>query len=88
MIVNCIYLCRLRSPLPEFVRIPHAAGYPILSNPHIFKVPIQSPGLNYSKLQRETSYLSFAPPEVIGTPNILLVMWLLFYYLIEIYFFL
>lgn len=56
---------RCRSPLPEFVRIPHAAGYPILSNPHIFKVPIQSPGLNYSKLQRETSYLSFAPPELL-----------------------
>ncbi|XP_042987739.1 phospholipase D Z-like [Carya illinoinensis] len=53
-----------RSPLPQFVRIPHVAGYPILSDPYMFKIPIQTPGHNHSTLQPESSYLSFAPPEL------------------------
>lgn len=60
------------------MRIPHVAGYPILSDPYMFKIPIQTPGHNHSTLQPESSYLSFAPPEVIGIPKILLVIWLLF----------
>ncbi|KAK4600596.1 hypothetical protein RGQ29_010302 [Quercus rubra] len=56
---------RCWSPLDDhFVRIPHVAGYPTLSHPHMFKLPIQSPGQNYSTLQPEFSYLSFAPPEL------------------------
>lgn len=56
---------RCWSPLDDhFVRIPHVAGYPTLSHPHMFKLPIQSPGQSYSTLQPEFSYLSFAPPEL------------------------
>ncbi|KAM3711288.1 hypothetical protein ACJW31_01G097200 [Castanea mollissima] len=56
---------RCWSPLDDhFVRIPHVAGYPTLSHPHMFKLPIQSPGQNYSTSKPESSYLSFAPPEL------------------------
>ncbi|KAK3037681.1 hypothetical protein RJ639_030625, partial [Escallonia herrerae] len=53
-----------RSPLPDYVKVHHVAGYPALSDPHMFKTPIQAPGYNYSNLQFESSYLSFAPPEL------------------------
>ncbi|GAA0179982.1 hypothetical protein LIER_30051 [Lithospermum erythrorhizon] len=55
---------RCRSPLPEYVEIPHVAGYPVLSDPFSFKIPIEMPGGNISTLQPHLSYLSFAPPEV------------------------
>ncbi|KAK2977838.1 hypothetical protein RJ640_012084 [Escallonia rubra] len=55
---------RCRSPLPDYVKVHHVAGYPALSDPHMFKTPIQAPGYNYSNLQSESSYLSFAPPEL------------------------
>lgn len=43
----------------------HVAGYPILSDPDMFKTQLQTPGHNDSSLQPQSSYLSFAPPEVI-----------------------
>lgn len=54
-----------RSPLPRSVDVPHVDGYPILSDPYMFKMKIDTPGRNYSILQPQRSYLSFAPPEVI-----------------------
>ncbi|KAG9149124.1 hypothetical protein Leryth_010714 [Lithospermum erythrorhizon] len=56
---------RCRSPLPEYVEIPHVAGYPVLSDPFSFKIPIETPGGNISTLQPHLSYLSFAPPELL-----------------------
>lgn len=48
----------------------HVAGYPILSDPCTFKLQLQTPGHNDSSLQPQSSYLSFAPPEVISqTPG-------------------
>ncbi|OAY53595.1 phospholipase D Z [Manihot esculenta] len=55
---------RCKSPLPEFVEVPHVAGYPMLSDPRMVKVPIETPGHNFSTLQPQLSYLSFAPPEL------------------------
>lgn len=52
-----------RSPLPKFLRTPHVAGYPILSDPKMFKIPIETAGNNHSTF-RQSSYLSFAPPEL------------------------
>eukprot|EP00257_Ricinus_communis_P003387 XP_002515425.2 phospholipase D Z [Ricinus communis] len=56
---------RCRSPLPHrFVEVSHVAGYPVLSDPHMFEVPIITPGNDDSTLEPELSYLSFAPPEL------------------------
>lgn len=56
---------RCRSPLPSYVKVEHVAGYPILSDPHMFQVPIITPGSKKSTSQRHASYLSFAPPELL-----------------------
>lgn len=58
-------LCCRRTPFPHVVEIPHVVGYPSLSDPVMFKLPIQTPGIDYSTLQPQPSYVSFAPPEVI-----------------------
>ncbi|KAI4316404.1 hypothetical protein L6164_024386 [Bauhinia variegata] len=55
---------RCKSPLPQYVETPHVAGYPVLYDPYIFKASIQTPGNNYSTLDPQLSYLSFAPPEL------------------------
>ena len=55
-----------RSPLPRYVAVPHVVGYPTLSDPRMFKTPIQTPGHNCSTSKPQSSYLSFAPPEVMG----------------------
>ncbi|KAI5673113.1 hypothetical protein M9H77_13477 [Catharanthus roseus] len=55
---------RCRSPLHDYVQIPHIIGYPMLSDPHMFHKKIETPGSNNSSLQRPSSYLSFAPPEL------------------------
>lgn len=55
---------RCRSPLPRTVEIPHTVGYPALSDPQMFDMPLQTPGSNHSNLQTQQSYLSFAPPEL------------------------
>ncbi|GAV84301.1 PLDc_2 domain-containing protein [Cephalotus follicularis] len=55
---------RCGSPLPRIVEVPHVAGYPVLSDPCMFRMPIQTPGQNNSTLQPHLSYLSFAPPEL------------------------
>ncbi|KAK7283130.1 hypothetical protein RIF29_12438 [Crotalaria pallida] len=55
---------RCKSPLPKYLETPHVAGYPILSDPHMFEVSIQTPGSNYSTTLPRASYLSFAPPEL------------------------
>ncbi|KAL6985159.1 phospholipase D [Sarracenia purpurea var. burkii] len=56
---------RCRSPLPYYVEIPHVIGYPELSDPFMFRMPIQTPGHNYSTSQPQSNYLSFAPPELL-----------------------
>ncbi|XP_065851008.1 uncharacterized protein [Euphorbia lathyris] len=56
---------RCRSPLPRSVEIDHVAGYPILSDPQMFRIPIEAPGHGLSTLQPQLSYLSFAPPELL-----------------------
>ena len=62
-LLNCPYC---RSPLPHhFVEVSHVAGYPVLSDPHMFEVPMETPGKDDSTLETQLSYLSFAPPEVI-----------------------
>ncbi|RXH73083.1 hypothetical protein DVH24_012767 [Malus domestica] len=55
---------RCSSPLPRSVETHHVAGYPILNDPYMFKLPLQTPGYNASSLQPQSSYLSFAPPEL------------------------
>ncbi|KAL3500317.1 hypothetical protein ACH5RR_039410 [Cinchona calisaya] len=55
---------RCRTPLHDIVEIPHVIGYPFLSDPSVFHIPIETPGCNDSTLQTDSSYLSFAPPEL------------------------
>ncbi|XP_045804186.1 phospholipase D Y-like [Trifolium pratense] len=55
---------RCKSPLPQYVKTPHVAGYPILSDPYMFEASIQTPGSNYSTKLPQVNYLSFAPPEL------------------------
>ncbi|KAH9760321.1 hypothetical protein KPL70_000135 [Citrus sinensis] len=55
---------RCRSPLPPVLEVPHVEGYPILSDPYMFRETMETPGSNYSTLQPHYSYLSFAPPEL------------------------
>ncbi|KAF7817305.1 phospholipase D Z-like [Senna tora] len=55
---------RCRSPLPQYVETPHVAGYPVLSDPYMFKVSIHTPGNNHSTMLPQVNYLSFAPPEL------------------------
>ncbi|OVA11994.1 Phospholipase D/Transphosphatidylase [Macleaya cordata] len=55
---------RCRSPLPSYVKVPHVMGYPTLSDPHMFHMPIKTPGYSNSSLHHHSSYLSFAPPEL------------------------
>ncbi|KAE8701583.1 BTB/POZ domain-containing protein NPY1-like [Hibiscus syriacus] len=50
--------------LPRFVEIPYVAGYPTLSDPKILKLIIDAPGYDYRSLVPQSSYLSFAPPEL------------------------
>ncbi|CAI0417955.1 unnamed protein product, partial [Linum tenue] len=56
---------RCRSPIPSYVEVPHVRGYPILSDPRMLKLPMQTPGSNYSTLSPQMNYLSFAPPELL-----------------------
>ncbi|RDX64671.1 Phospholipase D Z, partial [Mucuna pruriens] len=58
---------RCKSPLPQYLKTPHVAGYPILSDPYLFDVSFQTPGTgsNYSTNLPQASYLSFAPPELL-----------------------
>ncbi|KAI9118630.1 hypothetical protein K1719_010962 [Acacia pycnantha] len=55
---------RCESPLPQYVKTPHVAGYPVLSDPYMFEVSIETPGSNRSTNLPQASYLSFAPPEL------------------------
>ncbi|CAI9094617.1 OLC1v1030380C1 [Oldenlandia corymbosa var. corymbosa] len=55
---------RCRTPLQDTVKTPHVAGYPPLSDPSIFHVSIETPAFPDSALEPESSYLSFAPPEL------------------------
>ncbi|KAL3819086.1 hypothetical protein ACJIZ3_004991 [Penstemon smallii] len=56
---------RCRSPLPKYLEVKHVTGYPVLSDPDTFNVSIETPGLNYSSSHTQSSYLSFAPPELL-----------------------
>ncbi|XP_021758048.1 phospholipase D Z-like [Chenopodium quinoa] len=57
---------RCKSPLPHvYVNTNHVSGYPLLSDPYMFQLPLQTPGYsNSSTPQHSSSYLSFAPPEL------------------------
>ncbi|KAL9247891.1 hypothetical protein vseg_021271 [Gypsophila vaccaria] len=57
---------RCSSPLEDdYVKTKHVTGYPPLSDPEMFKEPLQTPGWNAAWVtQRYHSYLSFAPPEL------------------------
>ncbi|XP_074286354.1 uncharacterized protein LOC141611668 [Silene latifolia] len=57
---------RCDSPLSDdYVKVKHVIGYPSLSDPDMFKKPLQTPGCEItSTTQRYKSYLSFAPPEL------------------------
>ncbi|XP_020581187.1 phospholipase D Z-like [Phalaenopsis equestris] len=63
------YRERCSSPLPHYVDTPLVDGYPFLSDPDKFNISLVTPGycttttLQYSSNQ--TSYLSFAPPELL-----------------------
>ncbi|KAL3650922.1 hypothetical protein CASFOL_007325 [Castilleja foliolosa] len=51
------------SPLPKYVEVKHVNGYPMLSDPDMFHIIIDTPGRNCTRSQPQSSYLSFAPPE-------------------------
>ncbi|KAK4757770.1 hypothetical protein SAY87_019071 [Trapa incisa] len=57
---------RCTPPLPRFVETPHVMGYPMLSDPRMFHLPLYAPGDNCSTTPQppQLSYLSFAPPEL------------------------
>ncbi|XVE71265.1 hypothetical protein DITRI_Ditri10aG0137100 [Diplodiscus trichospermus] len=55
---------RCTPQLPRFVEIPHVAGYPTLSDPKMLKLIIDVPGYGYISSMPQSSYLSFAPPEL------------------------
>ncbi|MQL90269.1 hypothetical protein Taro_022869 [Colocasia esculenta] len=55
---------RCRSPLPEYIRVPHVEGYPSLSNPSMIHLPIETIGINKDTSNAHSSYLSFSPPEL------------------------
>lgn len=55
---------RCKSPLRQSVEVPHVAGYPVLSHPHMFRLPLDTPGHNHTSSRCQLSYLSFAPPEL------------------------
>ncbi|KAH1056567.1 hypothetical protein J1N35_034632 [Gossypium stocksii] len=54
----------LRPRLPRFVEIPYVTSYPKLSDPKILKLIIDAPGYGYISSVPQSSYLSFAPPEL------------------------
>ncbi|XP_072964002.1 uncharacterized protein [Typha angustifolia] len=56
---------RCRSPLPHSIEVPHVDGYPILSDPFMFDIPYDTPGRHISTSKNHSSYLSFAPPELL-----------------------
>ncbi|KAJ6957015.1 hypothetical protein NC653_039056 [Populus alba x Populus x berolinensis] len=41
---------RCRSPLPRSMKAPHATGYPTLSDPYMFHIPIENSRHSYSNL--------------------------------------
>ncbi|XP_008776487.2 phospholipase D Z-like [Phoenix dactylifera] len=55
---------RCRSPLPPSIEVPHVDGYPVLSDPYMFQIPFETPGFSTSSMLLNSSYLSFAPPEL------------------------
>ncbi|KAK3437995.1 hypothetical protein EUGRSUZ_C02635 [Eucalyptus grandis] len=57
-------ICHGKSPLPRSVEVPHVAGYPILSHPHIFCSPLDTLERSHTSSRSQLSYLSFAPREV------------------------
>lgn len=71
-------LCLDRSPLPKYVEIAHVSGYPVLSDPYMSHLSMETPGVNDSSSNPQPNYLSFAPPEVCGHYNLLLVIIFIF----------
>ncbi|KAK1268936.1 hypothetical protein QJS04_geneDACA013686 [Acorus gramineus] len=55
---------RCKSPLPRYTEVRHVAGYPLLTDPYMFRIPIETPGYKTSSSQHYRSYLSFSPPEL------------------------
>ncbi|PKA52904.1 hypothetical protein AXF42_Ash001885 [Apostasia shenzhenica] len=60
---------RCRSPLRHYLEVPQVVGYPIITDPDMFHVPIVMTGYNISSSlphpEYYASYLSFAPPELL-----------------------
>ncbi|XP_051137423.1 uncharacterized protein LOC127255751 [Andrographis paniculata] len=56
---------RCRSLLSKYVEVERVNGYPALSSPSKFHVRIKTPGGNISTSRSDSSYLSFAPPELL-----------------------
>ncbi|MCD9638224.1 hypothetical protein HAX54_022053 [Datura stramonium] len=56
---------RCRSPLPKYMEVAHVSGYPVLSDPNMSHISIETPGVNDSFSDPQLSYLSFAPPELL-----------------------
>ncbi|KAJ4748054.1 Phospholipase D Z [Rhynchospora pubera] len=56
---------RCSSPLHPAIDIPHVNGYPIIEDPSTFDVSIETPGVDASTATSDSSYLSFAPPELL-----------------------
>ncbi|XP_059275255.1 uncharacterized protein LOC132029877 isoform X2 [Lycium ferocissimum] len=56
---------RCRSPLPKYMEVAHVPGYPVLSDPYMSHISIETPGVNDSFSDPQPSYLSFAPPELL-----------------------
>ncbi|XP_020109529.1 phospholipase D Z-like isoform X1 [Ananas comosus] len=54
-----------RSPLPPSIEVPQVNGYPALLDPFMFQIPFETPGCNTSARANYSSYLSFAPPELL-----------------------
>ncbi|KAF9613668.1 hypothetical protein IFM89_009631 [Coptis chinensis] len=54
-----------RSPLPSYVKVNHVAGYPLLADPYMFHMQIDTPGYKNLSQKNQSSYLSFAPPELL-----------------------
>ncbi|KAL0890653.1 hypothetical protein Bca101_014636 [Brassica carinata] len=57
---------RCKSPLPSYIETPNVSpGYPPLSDPEMFSVDIETLPRNHSCPEKQPSYLSFAPPELL-----------------------
>ncbi|KAJ7538622.1 hypothetical protein O6H91_11G057000 [Diphasiastrum complanatum] len=57
---------RCTSPLPAYVETPQISGYPYLADPFLFNIQLQTPGGSSGGPTPSTTYISFAPPEILA----------------------